>query len=571
MVPHSWLIECLNMFGVAKNAVKFLQATMVNWRTQLVSGSSVLGQVRIKRGIFQGDSLSPLLFVISLIPMTLVLRKAKAGYVTRQGIKINHLMYMDDIKLFAKTETSLNSLVHTVRVVSEDIGMEFGVDKCSTLVTRRGKVVSSEGIGLPDGSVIKSLDPKTGYKYLGISETNEVLHDKMKELLRKEYLRRVRTLGKTKLNFGNLIAGINIWAVSLLRYSGDIIKWTQLELKNMDRKTRKLLTMYGALHPCGNVGRIYLKKEKGGYGLISVEDCVKQARLRMAEYCSHNQNALLGLETDITEVETAEGYKIRKEREREDEWKRMALHGQFLRDTETISDDMSWTWLRRGYLKRQTASLILAAQDQALRTNLVKTKIDKTQNQPLCRMCMKTNETVDHIISGCCKLAQKEYKRRHDCVARALHWDLCKQAGFPHAGRWYEHSPEPVMENTNYKILWDFSIQTDHVIQARRPDLVFIDKKNKLCKIIDVAIPGDSRIESKEREKVEKYQDLAREMRKLWNVKVEVIPIVLGSLGTLPLNLKIWMRKITPSIHVETIQKSVLLGTARILRKVLEI
>ena len=82
MVQQSWLIECLNLFKVAKNAVKFLQTTMVNWRTQLVSGSSVLGQVRIKRGIFQGDSLSPLLFVISLIPMTLVLRKAKAGYVT---------------------------------------------------------------------------------------------------------------------------------------------------------------------------------------------------------------------------------------------------------------------------------------------------------------------------------------------------------------------------------------------------------------------------------------------------------------------------------------------------------
>ena len=56
-------------------------------------------------------------------------------------------MYMDDIKLFAKTETSLNSLVHTVRVVSEDIGMEFRVDKCSTLVTKRGTVVLSEGIG----------------------------------------------------------------------------------------------------------------------------------------------------------------------------------------------------------------------------------------------------------------------------------------------------------------------------------------------------------------------------------------------------------------------------------------
>ena len=62
-------------------------------------------------------------------------------------------------------------------------------------------------------------------------------------------------------------------------------------------------------------------------------------------------------------------------------------------------------------------------------------------------------------------------------------------------------------------------------MQARRPDVVFIEKKKKLCKIIDVAIPGDPRIESKDREKVEEYQDLAREIRKLWNFKVEVIPL----------------------------------------------
>ena len=59
----------------------------------------------------------------------------------------------------------------------------------------------------------------------------------------------------------------------------------------------------------------------------------------------------------------------------------------------------------------------------------------------------------------------------------------------------YEQSLESVTENTNYEILWNFSIQTDHVAQAPRPDLVFINKKNKLCKIIDVAIPGDSGIE----------------------------------------------------------------------------
>ena len=63
----------------------------------------------------------------------------------------------------------------------------------------------------------------------------------------------------------------------------------------------------------------------------------------------------------------------------------------------------------------------------------------------------------------------------------------------------------------NQKVLWDFSIQTDHVIEAWRPDLVVVDKKRRTCKIIDFAVPGDSRIEEKEKEKIEKYQDLRRE------------------------------------------------------------
>ena len=71
--------------------------------------------------------------------------------------------------------------------------------------------------------------------------------------------------------------------------------------------------------------------------------------------------------------------------------------------------------------------------------------------------------------------------------------------------KWYEHEPESVLDNENYKILRDFSIQTDHVIEAQRHDLVVADKKRRTCKIIDFAVPGDSRIEEKEKEKIEKY------------------------------------------------------------------
>ena len=76
--------------------------------------------------------------------------------------------------------------------------------------------------------------------------------------------------------------------------------------------------------------------------------------------------------------------------------------------------------------------------------------------------------------------------------------------------------------------MWDFSIQTDSVIEAQRPDLVVFDKKERSCKIIDFAVPGDSRIEEKEKEKIEKYQDLERELQKIWNVKVKIISIVAG-------------------------------------------
>ena len=82
--------------------------------------------------------------------------------------------------------------------------------------------------------------------------------------------------------------------------------------------------------------------------------------------------------------------------------------------------------------------------------------------------------------------------------------------------------------------MWNVNIQTNHVIEPRRPDLVVVDKTERSCKIIGFAVPGDSRIEEKEKDKVEKYQDLGRKLQKIWNVKVKIIALVVGSLGAIP-------------------------------------
>ena len=158
---------------------------------------------------------------------------------------------------------------------------------------------------------------------------------------------------------------------------------------------------------------------------------------------------------------------------------------------------------------------------------------------------------------------------------KLVHWKLARKCNFEAGDKWYEHEPESVLENEDYKILWDFSIQTDHVIEARRPDLVVVDKKERSCKIIDIAVPGDSRIEEKEKDKIkyqkEKYQDLGRELQKIWNVKVKIIPLVVGSLGAIPKQFGNRLKQIGIAVGTAQVQKTVLLGTARILRKVLEI
>ena len=198
--------------------------------------------MKIRRGIFQGDSLSPLLFVLVMIPLTLVLRQTKASYELKKGgKKINHLLFMDDLKLFAKNEDQIDNLVNTVRIFSEDIKMEFGLPKCGVLIMKRGKVVKSEGISMPDGKMMKNIE-EGGYKYLGILEADGVKHEEMKDQIKKEYIRRVRNILKSKLNGGNIISAINSRAVSIVRYGAGIINWTKMELEELDLKTRKLMT-----------------------------------------------------------------------------------------------------------------------------------------------------------------------------------------------------------------------------------------------------------------------------------------------------------------------------------------
>ena len=214
------------------------------------------------------------------------------------------------------------------------------------------------------------------------------------------------------------------------------------------------------------------------------------------------------------------------------------LYGRFKRLINTISHEKTWTWQRKGNLKKETEYFLIAARDNAIRTNDIKARIDKTQQNSKCRLCGDKEETINHIISECSKLAQKKYKGRYDWVGKVIHWEMHKKFKFDHTNKWYMHNPAPVLENNTHKLLWEFYIHTEPLISAKRPDLIIIKKKKKkkkkrICKIVDFAVPADHRIKLKECEKKDKYLELARDLKKLLNMKVTIVPIVIGAFGTI--------------------------------------
>ena len=295
------------MVKVAGNIEGLLRKSMRKWKTVLTANGDVLDEVDINRGIFQGDSLSPLLFIIVMIPLTILLKREDLGYKWGpSGKLINHLLFMDDIKLYGKSMRELESLVEVVRVFSKDIGMEFGLDKCAVLELKAGVRVQCEGITMPDGRVMKEVDEK-GYKYLGILEGAQIRTREMKELVKKEYFRRVKAVAKSKLYAGNLIKGVNAWAVSVVRYSAGVLEWTVKELRAMDVKTRKLLTMFGAFHKRSSVDRLYMKRKDGGRGLISFLDCVNAEERSLFEYVKGSEEELLMVVAEELEVGGKQG------------------------------------------------------------------------------------------------------------------------------------------------------------------------------------------------------------------------------------------------------------------------
>ena len=118
---------------------------------------------------------------------------------------------------------------------------------------------------------------------------------------------------------------------------------------------------------------------------------------------------------------------------------------------------------------------------------MFKAKMNKTQQNGKCRWCGERDETINNTISRYSKLEQKD---GHDWMGKVIHWELCKKFKLDQTNEWYMHKPESVQENETHKLLWNFEIQTDHSISARRPDVMIDNQKMENLPESGFCLPG---------------------------------------------------------------------------------
>ncbi|KAI5748289.1 hypothetical protein M8J77_023892 [Diaphorina citri] len=618
-VPHTWLVKSMKINKVNKIIVNFLEVVMKKWKVNLKlhTNEALLdaGIINIRRGIFQGDSLSPLLFCMSLFPLSRELNEEGKGYqVDKDKNPINHLFYVDDLKLFTTNNKDMDKLLTTVKTFSEDVKMKLGLEKCARVTTEKGKIKRKDHTQIKDdNTAIKELNGSELYKYLGMEESEEVDHKAMKTKIMQQYYKRVRKILQSQLTGRNKFTAITTIAVPVLTYSFGILTWTMAEIQAIDRKTRKLLTLNNLHNPNADVDRLYIPRVRGGRGLTNIEQTYKLSIIGLGEYIERKEDTLMTQlreyektrDSDRTILKRKEEYKrqcitesennhreinekpmleeIRKIKtkckqrmteQREEKWLEKKMHGQYgkIMKSDHINREQTYKWLTQGRLKGETEGLIIAAQDQAITTNYIKRRIHKLQVDSKCRLCNQFDETIWHITSGCPILAKHEYLNRHNKVAQNLHHNICQHYGIEVKDKWYEHTPNAVEKNPdgNIVVLWDQQIQTDRTINANKPDIVIKDLTKKECFIIDVAIPNDSNLIEKESEKKLKYKDLLIEIQRMWGLKAQVVPVIVGTMGATSKNLEEYLGKIPgkkDQSFTDAIQRTILLSTAHIIRK----
>ena len=515
---------------------------------------------------------------------------------SERDVNLSHLFFVDDLKTFANDEKAAKMQLDLITIFTNDIGMEFGADKCAYLRIMKGERKSLGSTFEMNGLKLSELKEGESYKYLGMDEDIAIVGEINKEKVRSEYFRRVRKIWGSELHCRHKVTAHNTFAIPVLKPTFGILSWSKNELKQIDVKTRKLLTLSGSFHLNSDVDRLYCLRSEGGRGLNSVDDTyisrivslnlhldqMEQSNRYLARVKVHETGNIVrqGTEFQQSYNEEAESdpkvasknIKMKIKGDHFKSWTGKAQHGFLFKTRERISDidpDKTNYWLTKSSTTSHVEGYICAIQEEEINTRglqkrRAKDDVDGRNTNFRCRVCHQETETIQHILACCDRLRIPLYLPvRHNAVASVLYHQLTMS-----------NSKEilSVYRDDNIELWWDTKITTKPTLPHNKPDLLLWRLNDKKAFIIDVVVGLDVNVEKNYKTKQDHYLQLCIEMKKLYpEFSFEVVPIAIGATGLVTKKLsndleKIGIEKNKITKCVILAQKAALFGSVKIVK-----
>jgi hypothetical protein len=533
-------------------------------------------------------------------------------------LKRTHSLFIDDLKVYQQNHETLKMVNDMIVKASLDTGACYGVKKCAEIVFTRGKMVKGEGLEVLEERM-KALDPESNesYKFLGCEQAEKISTDIIFKRVKDEVERRMTQLTTQELHERNLIKAINTRVIPVAGYVINVCDFTKKQLDEIDKTIKQELRSKNMHGRQASDERLYMGRKYGGRGVKCIKDVYDDTKVRVACYMVHSSSEWIkaswrnemrkeGKSLRSTATEILSGYDIRVEfreygvaiegeyldgtwkdvwsklktkmrKSREQHRKRQYEEKRMQSEIYKGLDDDGHEWLQCNIDPRKV-SAIINMQEQMVETRAWKKNRGLHVDTEKCRLCRNQAEGVMHLTSGCQYLAANEYLTRHNNLLKILMVAWSKEHNLIDTEQsWYKVRWERgmVLENESVKMCWDFEYKMRKETTARRPDVTIEYKAGRLIQIVDMACPSESRIQEKLREKLQKYQQLAFEIRERRpGYKVEVLPVVVGCMGGGALRLKEQVKRIVSNEKVvesvwREMVKTLLSESESIIRKVL--
>ena len=460
-IDHNYLIELLKKLQIPDNLIKFVQRMLQNQNTDLILNKEQIGEAKIDKGVLQGDALSPLLFVLSMEPISRrINRYCEKIRVPNTNLERNHLIFIDDIKVFARDDQSLKEICWYVSDSLEKLGLKINQQKSAS------NIESAQVFG-------DMLDDEKGYKYLGILEdSRNMIKEENKQIIINKMVQRIKKLCETKLNGRNLFHAINEFALSTANYYIGIINFEPEDYVRLDVNIRKILKEYSVIRNSSNIDRLYLPRNELGRGLGNMAEKSELMLFNLNEYLLNSINYKAIIESEkaqATHLGTIKEFicrtydipeellcwdmiKNKQKQRRMNRINEKALHKiVFQNDDGYIDIRQSSLWLSKGNVSPQEEGMMCKLQDRNLFWKKNK-----------CPHCKRATATVDHLATHCGGLLNFDYKKRHNDVVRCIHMMFAKKYGITNQKRLKNYRVENVVSNERVRIKSDTPILTDN-------------------------------------------------------------------------------------------------------------